>query len=590
MTSFMPPLRNAMHAVAPIRVFLTFTTVITFLSGLTLSAQDGDAHMRCGMRTPELSEVRKENAGRIEPYGGAHLPFKGRIRGLVTFVQLRNDDVENNAWPNGSMPLWADLYVERLERYFSEMSGGALQLQLDMHPSLMMTRGTEEGYVTWGQNFGDAIKEMIDSLDVLMDFAPYDRWDSEGNPYNVKEEPDGKVDLLIVVFRSISHGGFLPFTGVSDLGFAGHHFVDGTLDRFFYGGSGEWNDAGSSGLTLSYLPGRKGVMNAEFAFNVTVHELGHKLFGESHPADLYGRLGIMARSSNGYSMSSFEKHLAGYIDYRVLNAGRDTVVTLTDFVTRGDAVLLPVPQHARSYYAFEFRGKKSEWDTAPVEGLYIYRIYDSWSKSQKRLLVMSAEGSFDWALNDSTGMVYPVGPRPIGGYSRMQQIPVNNRVYWAEGWDGDARVAFRDHRNELAVLKNPSPDYIFGSDTIRTDLHIRLLSLSDSSATVRISYQYPTILSASVPVADQVSLSLPFPHPLHAGGSSSVDFHIPRPAHIRLHLIDALGRRVQELVHGQRPAGSYRTSLHTDDLAPGSYLLVLETGAGRIARRILITH
>ena len=526
----------------------------------------------------------------IEPYGGAHLPFKGRIRGLVTFVQLRNDDVENGAWPNGSMPLWADLYVERLERYFADMSNGELQLQLDVHPSLMVTRGTEEGYVTWGQNFGDAIKEMIDSLDVTMDFAPYDLWDSEGNRYNLNEEPDGKVDLLIVVFRSISHAGFLPFTGVSDLGFAGHHFVDGSLDRFFYGGSGEWNDAGASGLTLSYLPGRKGVMNAEFAFNVTVHELGHKLFGESHPADLYGRLGIMGRSSNGYAMSSFEKHLAGYIDYRVLNPGRDTVITLTDYVTRGDAALLPVPQHVRSYYAFEFRGKKSEWDTAPIEGLYIYRIHDSWSKSQKRLLVVSAEGSFDWALNDSTGLVYPVRPRAIGGYSRMQQIPVDNKIYWAEGWNGDPRVAFRDYRNEFSVLKNPTPDYIFGSDTIHTDLHIRLLSLSDTSATVRVSYQYPTILAAQRPLPDHATLQLPYPHPLRVGVSSSVEYSVTRSTFVRLRLIDALGRCVQQLDHRQQPAGTHRAVLRGDDLLPGSYMLVLDTGEGRLTRRILITH
>ncbi|MDT8324105.1 MAG: hypothetical protein RRA94_08345 [Bacteroidota bacterium] len=571
--------------------FRRLLIAIPFLlsSILSLHAQEMDLHRQCGMRSPEQPHTASASAGIIEPYGGAHLPFKGQIRGLVTFVQLRNDDVENNAWPNGSMPLWADMYVERLERYFADMSGGELQLQLDVHPSLMITRGTEEGYVTWGENFGVAIREMIDSLDVIMDFGPYDRWDSEGNPYNLKEQPDGKVDLLIVVFRSISHAGFMPFTGVSDLGFAGHHFVDGSLDRFFYGGSGQWNDAGASGLSLSYLPGRKGVMNAEFAFNVTVHELGHKLFGEAHPADLYGRLGIMARSSNGYSMSSFEKHLAGYIDYRVLNAGRDTVITLTDFVTHGDAALLPIPQHPRSYYAFEFRGKKSEWDTAPVEGLYIYRIFDSWSKSQKRLLVVSAEGSFDWALDDSTGLVYPVRARPIGGFSRMQQIPVDNRIYWAEGWNGDPRVAFRDHRKELAVFKNPSPDFIFGSDTVRTDLHIRLLALTDSTATVRISYQYPTILTTDNPVPEQSALALPFPHPTRTAVSSIVDYRISRPSFVRLRLLDALGRNVQVLDRGRKAAGTHRTVLNADGLAPGSYLMVLETGEHRLLRRILIT-
>jgi M6 family metalloprotease-like protein len=550
----------------------------------------------CGTRPPETHLVHAPGAlgdafyKGIEPLGGAYLPFKGRVRGRVLFVQTRTDMLENEQWPNGQLPLWHETYTNRLHEYFQDMSGGDLDLTLDIFPNLMLTKGTEEGYVAWNLNFGFAIKEMIDSLDVLMSFEPYDLWDSEGNPFNVQESPDGKVDLLIVVFRSIALDQFLPFSGVSDLGFAGYHFVDNSLDRFFYGGSGNWNDAGASGLVLSFLPGRSAVMNSEYAFNVTIHELGHKLFGEAHPADLYSRLGIMAHSGNGHAMNSFERHLAGYIDYRELPPRRDTVITLHDYVSTDDAVLLPVPELARSYYAFEFRGKKSAWDTAPVEGLYIYRIYDSWSKSQKKVLVISAEGSYEWVLDESSSQIVPLRPSALTGYNRLQRIPVNNTIYWADGWWGDERVPYRDDRTELAVRKNPTPDFIFGSDTIHTNLHIRLLAMTDSTATVRISYQYPVILD-DTPLASRLdALHLPYPHPISSGqGLGTIPYSIGRAGPVKLLLYDSLGRLLHVLADCQQDAGPHTATFSAGELSAGTYMIVLQTADVRLSRSLLIT-
>ena len=158
----------------PRRIAPFLFPIAFFLSSLSLNAQK----LECGTRTSErISADAQSFSGSIETYTGAFLPFKGHIRGLIAFVQLPNDNVEDPSWPNGQMPMWAASYVERLQRYFTDMSGGELQLQLDVHPELMITNSTEEGYIHWGQNFGDAIKEQIDSLDLQIDFSLYDTWD-----------------------------------------------------------------------------------------------------------------------------------------------------------------------------------------------------------------------------------------------------------------------------------------------------------------------------------------------------------------------------------------------------------------------------
>jgi hypothetical protein len=509
---------------------------------------------------------------------------------MVVFVQTLNDTNPDGNWPPGSMPEWASDYVLRLERYFADMSNGAMEMQLDLHPNLMITRNKEDDYVYWQQNFGSAIKEILDSLDTNIDFTAYDQWDSEGKAYRLQPGPDGQIDLMIFVFRSIANCSFLPFTGISDLGFAGYKFLDGSLARWAYGGSGAYNDASSTGVTVCRAPGYRIVIDQDFAFQVTVHEFGHKLFGEGHPAELYGGLGVMSNGGNGYAMNSFERQLVGYTDFLETTAGVDTIVTLRDYVTTGDAVLIPIPEAARTYYSLEYRNRLSEWDTAPVSGLYAFRIYDSWGKNQKEVQVVSAEGNFEWALDSTTSSVYPVRPSAISGYNRLRSIPINGKNYWAEGWWGDARCAFTLERPEFSVLKNPTPDFMFGTDTISTNLHITLLTADSGGATVRISYQNPSILSSHSLQNPNIALWPPYPHPLRENSEGLVPFSVRRAGRVRLSMYDALGRQVRTLLDEEISAGTQQQRVSTDGLSAGIYQIVLESAEGRMTQSLVITR
>jgi hypothetical protein len=73
----------------------------------------------------------------------------------------------------------------------------------------------------------------------------------------------------------------------------------------------------------------------------------------------------------------------------------------------------------------------------------------------------------------------------------------------------------------------------------------------------------------------------------------SVDYAVPRTAHVRLRLLDPQGRQVIRMVDGTLDAGRYQATWHvpgTRALEPGVYFLRLETDAGRDTRKFVITR
>jgi len=364
----------------------------------------------------------------IPQHTGCHLPAAGRVRGLVLFIQTANDDLGDADWKLNEMPSWAGRFKARLRDYFGDMSNGGLQLELDVHPSLIVTQATEHSYLNAGKRLGQANRDILQSLDAALDYAPYDNWRSVGNAYNVQPEPDNEIELIITLYRRVTFSSFFGFSGVSDLGFEGYLFVDGGARRI-YGGSGEYNDARASGITVVRTPGSGIVMDEDWAVNVSIHELMHKFFGEGHPTDLYGGLGVLSHGAGGVAMSSFERHTLGYINYRVIPHGIDSTITLSDYVTTGDAAVLSLPEAPNWHYAFEYRRRLSQYDTAPADGIFIYRIYTPTGSSQKQLQVISAAGAHQWELDSVTGKPFRLHPDPIGGYNEYQKIPIDGKTY-----------------------------------------------------------------------------------------------------------------------------------------------------------------
>ncbi|MDH7516207.1 MAG: hypothetical protein QHI48_10075 [Bacteroidota bacterium] len=563
---------------APHRFLLAAFTVLS-ASCAPCRGQDGSA-VPHAKGNPVLSSLTRHT--------GCHLPSAGRIRGLVLFVQTLNDDLPDENWPLGRFPSWGEQYARKLETYIADMSCGKQDLTLDIVPRLLYTNLSEQDYLQIHAGIGLAMRDLLTVLDDSIDFAPYDNWQSVGRPYRVIPGADGQVDLIIVVIRRIANPLFFCYSGVSDLAFDGVLFVDDG-QRQIYGGTGEFNDAGSSGLIVTRQPGSGSIIDEEWAFRLSIHELFHKIYGEGHPAILYGGLGVLSQGSGGIALNSYERHVLGYISFIDLPPAVDTVFTIRDYVTTGEAAALPIPEAPSWYYTFEYRTRRSPYDTAPAEGVFIYRVYDPAGSTQKQVKVISADGNFQWGLDAATGKLVRLFDDPIGGSSVYDQILIGGKPYYADGWWGEPRSAFTMERRNFTIWHNPSPDFIRNRDTVRTGLFIAIESITDSTASIRIRHHPPQILDSETPAEQKTALFAPYPNPVISGGEVRIPLHLAREGKAVLHIFDTRGRRVDSPVDAFLPAGRHVVRWDASRLAPGIYACVLHTSAG-ISHRMFVVE
>jgi hypothetical protein len=65
---------------------------------------------------------------------------------------------------------------------------------------------------------------------------------------------------------------------------------------------------------------------------------------------------------------------------------------------------------------------------------------------------------------------------------------------------------------------------------------------------------------------------------------------LPEPGRIRLAVLDALGREVAVLLDAERPAGAHAAPLDASRLAPGVYVVRLDSPGGVLTRRLTVAR
>jgi hypothetical protein len=87
---------------------------------------------------------------------------------------------------------------------------------------------------------------------------------------------------------------------------------------------------------------------------------------------------------------------------------------------------------------------------------------------------------------------------------------------------------------------------------------------------------------------DRVTIDLVWPNPV--SGAAMVAYSLPAAGAARVVVYDVLGREVAVLADGPAPAGRREASLEAGRLAPGVYVVAVETAAGRAARTLTIVR
>lgn len=220
---------------------------------------------------------------------------------------------------------------------------------------------------------------------------------------------------------------------------------------------------------------------------------------------------------------------------------------------------------------FSYRIEKGfrDRDTSDAE---VRNMWDGQMSLRDRGLVYSGAG--DWRLlgmsiRNLGGMTFH-GNRFFRPPSRFDRPPDSLR--FESGGQEGAR-----QRNDFAIFQR----------------HIGLVRNTSTwwesslgSGTYVDIYLASTDARSPDPIPRALQLSSPFPNP--ASRSTTVQYTTVRSGMVRVSISDMLGRRVAIPFEGTLPAGTHSCTFVRGELPPGLYLLLLEQGASRVARKLIL--
>jgi hypothetical protein len=98
--------------------------------------------------------------------------------------------------------------------------------------------------------------------------------------------------------------------------------------------------------------------------------------------------------------------------------------------------------------------------------------------------------------------------------------------------------------------------------------------------------QYATsgVENDKTPIPNRVALSPGYPNPFN--GSTLIRYNVPNPMHVKLTILDVLGRKIETLADTDVPGGERTITWSPRNLASGVYLVRLEAGSIQSPNRV----
>jgi hypothetical protein len=110
---------------------------------------------------------------------------------------------------------------------------------------------------------------------------------------------------------------------------------------------------------------------------------------------------------------------------------------------------------------------------------------------------------------------------------------------------------------------------------------------SESDLKIAISGQGVMSGVSDIVEADGFRLDQSTPNP--AFGLTTIGFTTPAHAQVRIALADVTGKIVKEIANGSFDGGVHTVNFNASDIASGSYVYILESGATRLTRSLVVT-
>jgi hypothetical protein len=288
-------------------------------------------------------------------------------------------------------------------------------------------------------------------------------------------------------------------------------------------------------------------------------------------------------------MHSFEKAFFGFIDYNVINIPADTIITIRDYTSTGEAYLIPVPGLDDHYYILENHQQLTPYDEAAGKGLYIF--YLKYGTEYSLLNIQTADGKYDWAVENSNPI--KKHENPISGTSRLETVKINNISYYPPEMEGNINDPFTMNGNKVyAPWTNPTSN---GMPVVQqdhyTNVMIQLLGEKDGELSVLVTTDAYTYYSEIVQVknissVNEFKLNQNYPNPFN--NSTRISFSLNRGSNVLIKIFDILGSEVKTLVNEFKQEGTYSLDFDGGNMNSGVYFLRMQTDKFTDTKKIIL--
>lgn len=323
--------------------------------------------------------------------------------------------------------------------YFNVMSFN--NLKFTGHCVSLTTPHTRKWYLDNGKKYTDINKEIIQQVDQSLDFAQFDNW-TGNSTYTFTNSADGKVDWVCVIYRNISSD--FPSSPIDSVKLVNNNLQMG---RYGYIGINISVDGGLRTVQGGFGAGGGGATLCAWAiadmFRFSIHEFAHYLLGDNNYHNGWGFWAMLSGyEPRSYMINSYERYRLGWGNVTTLsNQGSNLLnVSLTDFITTGNAYRIEINAASNQYFYVENHQKISYWDKCSGDaypddkGIFIMRQDREQSTDQGAdwMWMISADGRYDWSVSQ---YVYPdyylqgvpvfkkLGGNHSTGYEELQPIP-----------------------------------------------------------------------------------------------------------------------------------------------------------------------
>jgi len=430
------------------------------------------------------SEVRAEN--------GWHIAPKGQLHVMVVYAEMEFDSSYQHLdpckpkgswkWGSHKMPEWKDDLFSGtpdgealMTRYFEQASFGNFSVTGDFLDTLITVKISEvknnKGAIVTREAFGNnyykrAVLSKVNSLEnpsfrFGSKVEDFDRWTFSSAGREKTEEPNGKVDLIMLIWRNIhvanlgDHAGFVsPGNFGTVLGmptdmysiFRTSNFLPDVICRhefshMLYGGNNfHTANGGVGGRMFISTVGGYSNMSGSGSYSRTWNGWDRERMNWKHPGNKHLIQATCAKTDEAFNTN---------LVYGQAMCGDGTFI-LRDFVTHGDMIKIKLPHlpdGVRNQYLWLENHQMQEGNYDHPErspkGLYAYLTVGKDARMGKAtfgdnnnyIWPLAAEGNYDFDLEGEDHQVMVLDKRkqnPFTGYNYLMWI--------VEDKDGDDKI------------------------------------------------------------------------------------------------------------------------------------------------------